>query len=52
MIKMEERIENGLKSQPDRYIVERDEQGNLVSCLDKDSGVLHKKVNGEWIWIS
>jgi len=51
----EERFENALQHQPDRYIVERDECGQLTEVMDKDSGRLWKKVtdgNEEgWIWI-
>lgn len=51
----EERFEHALQHQPDRYITERDADGQLIEVMDKDSGRLWKKItegNEEgWIWI-
>ena len=48
-ITTEERLENGIKHQPKRYLVMRDEDGKLVEVHDKDNGRvwLHLKGN-EW----
>ena len=47
----EERLENGLKRQPDRYLAERDAEGRLTSVLDGDTSRLWVRVDGGWIWI-
>lgn len=49
----EERLENGLKHQPDRYMETRDSSGRLIEVLDKDSGRLWKRMSdGTWMWVS
>ena len=55
-ISTEERLENALKHQPDRYIAERDEKGKLVTVADKDSGMLwvkfkDKEKKERWGWV-
>lgn len=54
-ISTEERLENGIRHQPNRYIVVRDENNKLVEVQDADTGRLWKKIYhmGEkcWVWI-
>ena len=44
----EERLENAIKNQPDRYIVTRDKKGKLIEVCDKDSGRVHVKLKRGW----
>jgi hypothetical protein len=49
----EERLENGIKNQPERYMETRDSGGRLIEVLDKDSGRLWKRMSdGTWMWIT
>ena len=56
-ISTEERLENGINHQPDRYLAFRDENGKLVEVHDLDSGRLWLKVYDKkkkeegWAWI-
>lgn len=51
----EERLENGIKHQPDRYIFCRDGKGSLVQVDDCDSGgsyyCFYKNGVKHWIWV-
>ena len=51
-----ERLENAIKHEPERYIVTRNEYGELTEVQDKDSGYLWRRFfeDGEehWIWVS
>jgi len=55
MISTEERLENGIAHQPDRYIAFRDTNNKLIEVHDTDSGILYKKVKDNdkegWIWV-
>lgn len=52
----EERMENAIQHEPDRYVVCRDKDNNLTKVYDKDSDFLH--IKGEeggkplWIWVA
>jgi len=57
-ITTEERLENGLKHQPERYIDFRDENYKLIEVHDRDTGRIWKKVwitkpkkETGWMWI-
>ena len=51
-ISTEERLENGIKHQPDRYISTRGGDGKLIEVADRDTGRLLKKMpKGDWIWV-
>jgi hypothetical protein len=53
MIRIEERFENGIKHQPDRYIAVRDVNNKICEFHDKDSGVVWIKTGKDsWSWIS
>ena len=47
----EERLENGIRHQPDRYLAERGPDDHLVSVADRDTGRLWVRVEGGWAWI-
>jgi len=48
----EERLENGIKHQPDRYLETRDSNGKLIEVADKDTGRVWKRMSdGSWMWI-
>jgi len=50
-MKTEERLENAIQHQPDRYIVYRNTKKELIEIQDKDTGRLWRKVKDGWIWI-
>jgi len=51
-ITTEERLENGIKNSPERYIVVRNKSGNLEEVQDKDTGRLWIKIdNRYWGWV-
>lgn len=48
----EEKLENAIKHQPDRYIVIRNKEGRLIKVQDADTdGLWIKTVNGDWMCI-
>ena len=52
MCTTEERLENGIKHQPDRYITLRDaDTKKLLEVHDKDTGRMWKKHEEGWFWI-
>ena len=52
MVTTEERLENGINHQPDRYIVYRDKGTNkLIEVQDKDTGRIWIRYERGWIWI-
>lgn len=46
-----QRLENGIKHQPDRYLVVRDGENNLLEVHDKDSGRAWINTKNGWIWV-
>jgi len=46
-----QRLENGIKHQPDRYITVRDGEKNLLEVHDKDSGRAWIRTKNGWIWV-
>lgn len=46
-----QRLENGIKHQPDRYIAVRDGEKNLLEVHDKDSGRAWIRTKNGWIWV-
>ena len=44
-------FEVAVKLQPDRYIVTRDEEGNLFEVIDRDTGTIHQKHPNGWFWV-
>lgn len=52
-ILVEERFENAIKHQPERYIVLRDKNDKIYEFHDTDSGVVWIKTKeGGWIWVA
>jgi len=51
MKETEERLENALLHQPNRYISTRDKEGKLIEVADRDSGRVWIKVKKGWVWI-
>jgi len=49
---IEQRLENGIKHQSNRYISFRNKLNQLIEVQDKNTGILWKKVNDGWIWIA
>ena len=47
----EERLENGIRHQPERYLAERDADGRLVSVADTDTGRVWFRIDGGWGWV-
>ena len=56
MVNNKNRLEKGIKNQPDRYIVKRSRKKELIEVHDKNSGFLWKKIKHNdkegWIWVS
>jgi len=50
-ISLEERLENGIRHQPERYITVRDENKKLTEVQDRNTGRLWKKIKDSWIWL-
>ncbi len=44
-------LEVAVKLQADRYIVTRDQGGNLVEVIDRDTGTIHQKHPNGWFWV-
>ena len=55
-ITTQERLENGIKNHPDRYIPRKYKNGELFEVQDKNTGFLWKKIKAEgeegWIWVT
>jgi len=52
MCTTEERLENGIKHQPDRYIAIRDKTTKkLFEVHDKDTGRVWIKDKKGWMWV-
>ena len=52
-ITTEERLENAIKHQPERYVVLRDEDGKLEEVHDKNNGRIWFHLEGnKWGWIN
>ena len=52
MLTTEERLENAIKHQPDRYLVLRDAETNkLLEVHDKDTGRMWIRYDKGWIWV-
>ena len=44
-------LEVAVKLQTDRYIVTREEEGNLVEVIDRDTGTIRQKHPNGWFWV-
>lgn len=44
-------LEVAVKLQGDRYIATRDEEGNLVEVIDRDTGTIRQKHPNGWFWV-
>jgi hypothetical protein len=52
MTTTEERLENGIKHQPDRYFTVRNKDNKLIEVRDKDTGRLWVKISkNNWGWV-
>lgn len=48
---LSERLENGVRNNPTRYIGYRDTSGRLIEVHDADTGRVFVAVGEGWVWI-